>query len=385
MIRVVLWDYIGNASAWANEFLKSDVEIVRTLRPNDADQAEVIMRGDWDYVLIFEKDTRKIFDEILNTIRAMNVTTANIIFAQDNSSWLNNPAAIYSLIDFNKGESSYRALNFLNHRHWHDYTTCTVEGLNYVATSKDDSIIALMYLSGKNFAAEEIKTFHALADKYYNVDDTAGFFLDLGANIGTTGIYFTKRIAPNLKLLAFEPDAENFKLLHANLILNDMMNKAIAVNYGLGEDFDEKIMYKDLKNPGHNNLTEPKNNVPTEKIEIIPLDAYLDEMKIAAQEVKYIWIDTEGFEAQVLLGAKNLLKENPAPIFMEFNPMIWNKSGCLERMVALLKSVGYTHWICIPEFMNGKGGLSPIDKLLNYRDATNWIGSLGDIFLVRSF
>ena len=385
MIRVVLWDYIGDAEKNVGKFLKPNVKIVRTLRPDDADQAEVIMRGDWDYVLIFEKDTRKIFDEILSTIRAMNVDTANIIFAQDTSAWLENPAAIYSLLDFDKGGLLYRWVNFLNQRKWHDYSTCTVEGISYVATAKDDYIISPMYLTGKNFALNNMKTFHALAKKYYNVDERTGFFLDLGANIGTTGIYFTKKIAPNLKLLAFEPDTENFKLLHANLILNDMMNKAIAVNYGLGEDFDEKIMYKDLKNPGHNNLTEPKNNVPTEKIEIIPLDAYLDEMQIAPSEVKYIWIDTEGFEPQVLLGAKNLLKENPAPIFMEFNPTAWNKSGCFERMLVLLKAAGYTHWIHIPTFTDGNKNLFPIDELLGFKDLNYRIGDTGDIFLIKGF
>ena len=385
MIRVVLWDYIGGGLAWAKEFLKTDVEIIRTLRPNDADQAEVIMRGDWDYVLIFEKDTREIFDEVLNTIRAMNLSTENIIFAQEISEWVKNPVAIYSLIDFDKGAVFYRALNFLNHKHWNYYATCTVEGLSYVATSKDEYVIESMYLGGKNHAADEMKTFHTLAKKYYNVDDSTGFFLDLGANIGTTGIYFTKKIAPNLKLLAFEPDAENFKLLNANLILNDMINKSIAVNYGLGEDFEEKIIYRNLINPGGNGMFPYEKNMPTEKIEIIPLDAYFDEMQIAPSEVKYIWIDTEGFEAQVLLGAKNLLRENPAPIFMEFNPMMWNKSGCFEIMIALLKSVGYSHWIYIPEFMKGKENLFPIDTLFDYKDSTYWIGSIGDIFLVRSF
>ena len=385
MIRVVLWDYIGDAEKNVGKFLKPNVKIIRTLRPNDADQAEVIMRGDWDYVLIFEKDTRKIFEEILSTIRAMNVDTENIIFAQDTSAWLENPAAIYSLIDFDKGGLLYRWVNLLNQRKWHDYSTCTVEGISYVATSKDDYVISQMYLKGKNHAEDEMKTFHALAKKYYNVDDSAGYFLDLGANIGTTGIYFTKKIAPNLKLLAFEPDPENFKLLHANLILNDMINKAIAVNYGLGEYFDEKIMYRDLKNPGHNNVTEPKNDVPTEKIEIIPLDAYLDEMQIAAQEVKYIWIDTEGFEPQVLLGAKNLLRENPTPVFMEFNPTAWNKSGFFERMVDLLKAAGYTHWIHIPTFTGGNETLFPIDELLGCKDLSYNIGETGDIFLVRNF
>ena len=229
-----------------------------------------------------------------------------------------------------------------------------------------------------------MKVFHALARKYYKVDDSAGYFLDLGANIGTTGIYFLKNLAPNLKLLAFEPDAENFKLLRVNIILNDLDSKATAVNCGLGDTFDTMTMYRNLQNPGGNGIFPYQDNMPTETIKIMPLDAYFAENKIPARDVKYIWIDTEGFEAQVLLGAKNLLSENPAPIFMEFNPMMWNKSGRFEEMFALLKAVGYTHYIWIPELLKtGEDKLHPIDELLIWRSSDYWIGSLGDIFLVK--
>ena len=384
MIKVVLWDYTGDSAEWAKYFLKDDVEIIRTLKPDDKDQAEFILRGDWDYVLIFEQGSREVFDEILNTIRAMNFPTENIIFAQDTQSWVKNSTAIFALIDIKRGEIIYRGLNFFNHRKWHNYASCTAEGLSYVATSKDDVIITTTYMYGKNHAADEMKIFHALAKKYYSVDDSAGYFLDLGANIGTTGIYFTSKLAPNLKLLAFEPDAENFKLLRVNLILNDLDNKSIAVNCGLGDKFDTMTMYRSLQNPGGNGVFTCQNNMPTAQIKIMPLDSYLAEKKISAREVKYIWIDTEGFEAQVLLGAKNLLSENPAPVFMEFNPMMWNKSGRFEEMIALLKTVGYTNYIWIPELLQtGEDRLHALDELWAWRDSNYWIGDLGDIFLVK--
>ena len=80
-------------------------------------------------------------------------------------------------------------------------------------------------------------------------------------------------------------------------------------------------MYKILNRGG---------NAPTETIKIMPLDGFLAKNKISARNVKYIWIDTEGFEVQVLLGAKNLIANNPAPIFMECNLNAWDKSGPLR-------------------------------------------------------
>ena len=108
MFKVVLWDYVGDSAQWVENFLQKDnVKIIRTLRPNDNDQAEVILRGDWNFVLIFEENTREIFEEMLNTMRAMNFSTENIIFAHDLYSWLNNPAAAYSLINPATGGGVY--------------------------------------------------------------------------------------------------------------------------------------------------------------------------------------------------------------------------------------------------------------------------------------
>ena len=201
-------------------------------------------------------------------------------------------------------------------------------------------ILRVMYTRRVNWAAGEINRFHAPARKYYDVDDSDGYFLDVGANIGTTGIYFTTKTAPNLKLLAFEPDAENFKLLRINTILND--------------------------------------GFPTETVKIMPLDAYFAEQKIAAQDVKYVWIDTEGFEPQVILGAKNLLSENPAPVFMECNLRTWDKSAALEPMPALL-SEHYSHFVHV----QGGDEVYPLDALRTLERPDNPSGQIGDIFLIR--
>ena len=283
MLKVVLWDYTGESEACAKGHLRDDIEIIRTLRPDDPDQAEVIMRGDWDFVLIFEQGQREFFDEIFKIMKAMNVSTKNIIFAKDMCSCLNHPQAVLSL--FKPSAYAYkivqRQYDFFNHKRWYKYTSCSVEGLHYIGTTDDICIIHNMYVFNKSFASN-------LSKKYYGIDDSRGYFLDLGANIGTTGLYFLKNFAPNLKLLAFEPDAENFKLLRINTILNGMEDKVILVNCGLGNKFDEMTMYIDRSNPGYNSVIKFEDRTLTETVKIIPLDSYLAENKIAAQAVKYI-------------------------------------------------------------------------------------------------
>lgn len=388
MFKVVLWDYAGIAAQWCSQFLKTDgVQIVRTLRPDDADQAEVIMRGDWNFVLIFEGNERAVFDEILDTMRAMNLSTENILFANGAGDWLKNPAATYALMDQSAIKFLEPCMTFNNHGKNHRYVAATTEGLQYIGYSSDGTIIYGMYMQDKNYAADEMKIFHALTKKFYGLDDSSGYFLDLGANIGTTCVYFIKKLAPNLKVLAFEPDPETFKLLRANLILNDLDDRTIAVNCGLGDKFDEMTMYIHKENPGGNSLLNYKADAPTETVKVMPLDSYLAENKIAAQDVKYIWIDTEGFEPQVLLGAKNLLAKTFAPIFMETNLLAWKNSGLLDKMIDLLKATGYTHFISIVEFATThEEKIYPIENLafaVNF--AKPPMGQAGDIFLIKNF
>ena len=237
-----------------------------------------------------------------------------------------------------------------------------------------------MYTRRTNFAANEINDFYDLTHKYYDLDDSAGYFLDLGANIGTTVIYFLNKFAPKLKGFAFELVPETFKMLRMNLILNDMEDKVTAVNYGLGDKFDEMTVYKDPADPGATSVVQRRQNmIPAETIKIIPLDSYIAENKISAQDVKYIWIDTEGFEPQVILGAKNLIKENPAPIFAEFNISAWNQTGYFEPLMDLLAE-NYSHFVHIEK---GNEILYPLEAMKTIEPSRNQYGTRGDIFLIR--
>ena len=174
MFKVVLWDYTGESAQWAKNFLKDDVEIIRTLRPDDTDQAEVIMRGDWNFVLIFEKGQRELFEEIFKTMREKNFSTDNIVFANDFHSWLNNPAAVYALLKPEFCDQFYRHWNFFNHRRWHHYIAASAEGLNYVGTAADNFVIRSAYAQSKSHASDELKLFLDLVKKFYGTDDSGG-------------------------------------------------------------------------------------------------------------------------------------------------------------------------------------------------------------------
>ena len=377
MFRVLIWDYTGESKKWCERnFEKTGFEIIHTITPEELIPDILLQKDAWDVLLIFERNMRKNFDV---TIRALKLPLEKVIYALEDRSWLRCPNVVYTLLNDSGGGIIRRSLNFENDRKRHDFIACTAEGLSYVATSQDKYIIRGMYIKGVNHANKNMNTFHSLAQKYYNVDDSAGYFLDLGANIGTTGIYFCKKITPNLKLLSFEPSLKNFNLHRINLILNNLESKATLVKCGLGNKADKLTIYESLTNPGHNNFTEPNDNAPSETVDVITLDSYLAENKISASSVKYIWIDTEGFEPQVLLGAKNLIKENSAPIFMECNLAAWDRLGLFEEMMALLME-HYSHFILI----KGRNEtLYPIKALQTIDRPNSLLGQIGDIFLIK--
>ena len=379
-MKVLVCDYVGNSAQWLQNFtLRGNFEIVETLTP-DSDK-KLMAENFWDYLLIFENGARNIFDTMA---QFMKIDAKKIIYALDWNSWAAHPAAVYSMLNPQGGGYAYRLLTFNTARQFNYFTTCTTkDGFSYISTSNDLTLMRPMYLERKNYAEYDMKLFHALAKKFYGVDDGNGYFLDLGANIGTTGIYFTKKIAPNLKLLAFEPDPENFKLLRANLILNDAEENTVVENYGLGVEEREMTMYRDVTNPGHNGMYSQNEGAASETVKIIPLDKYFDENNLSPAEVKYIWIDTEGFEPQVLMGAQNILRENPAPIFMEFNPQFWQSSGFYDKMLELLSEL-YESFIWSYETMkNSKAVVRPIENLRDFQNSKADFGVLRDIFLIK--
>ena len=356
------------------------------ITPKSKANIHMIEEQKWDWLVIFApfNMTRK-FKEMT---QLANIPEEKVVYAASTTSLGTHEKFVYSIVNLETpfGDAALRACSFYYLRKTGNrYVTCTTaENLSYLATSGDGAVMYNTYTNRKTWAHGDMEIFHRLTKKYYDIDDSSGYFCDWGANIGTTGIYFLKQLTPNLKLLAFEPDKENYKLLQINLLLNELEEKAVTENFGLGMEESEEKFYKVPHNPGGSgmfaNLFEVNGNPESEKIKIISPDKYLAEKNILPEEIKYIWIDTEGFEPQVILGAKNLLEKNPAPIFVEFNPHLWNKSGLYEEMTEFLSRC-YESFILIPEAeKTDSPNLYPIEKLLEFKNNT---GQVGDIFLIR--
>ncbi len=381
--KLLILDATGVSAAWLAEDARADdIEIIQTILLALPDHEQLNLDADWDYLLIFDLEH---IDRFNSLCRSLQIPPERVIYALFPQSWREHPEACRQILAdtgiLRQTTSAYHRMSrFFQERESRDFMTCTVDGVSYVATSADDAIMRCMYVNQKNFAQDEMRLFHQLSQTYYPNLTKPGWFLDLGANIGTTCIYWKKRVE-DVNILAFEPDSMNYRLLLVNLLLNGITENVIAENLGLGASRKTQTLYKNPSNPGGNSILFYENG-PSEEVEIVSLDEYLADSGIDTGDIRYIWIDTEGFEAQVIVGAETLLRERPVPLFMELNPTAWKKSGMYEKMMACLTRC-YSGYILVPEALRGKAEKHDLQELWSYLDVVAALGQQGDIFLIK--
>ncbi|MFA6149734.1 MAG: FkbM family methyltransferase [Chitinophagaceae bacterium] len=194
---------------------------------------------------------------------------------------------------------------------------------------------------------------------FLSIKDTvkgAKVILDIGANIGSTALYFAS-LNTNAKILAFEPHPDTFKRATENIKLNDFKNIDL-INLGLGEEKAQLRLYQvNEHNPGMNRIIAEDRDLPYKIIEVDILDKILDERNIS--KVDFIKLDVEGFEYSVLAGAANTLKSHPV-LFIELDDNnLKENNRSAKELIDLLSSAGYKQFL-------RADNMSEIDKKQNF-------------------
>jgi len=150
--------------------------------------------------------------------------------------------------------------------------------------------------------------------------------VDVGANVGKYTI-LASFVNPKSEIYSIEPDKSNFDVLLKNIELNNLKN-IIGLNIGMGEEEGRGKLYnsrgESKVNCGGSSFMDKCGNF--EIVDIGTLDNTFTEIDL-------IKIDTEGYELEILKGAKMLLtKGNIKKIILEVND---------ERIITLLNNYGY--------------------------------------------
>lgn len=236
-----------------------------------------------------------------------------------------------------------------------------------------------MYINKNNWSENDMKAYHYLAKKYYPNRKENGYFIDCGANIGTTCIYFKKELDDKIKILAFEPLKENYDFFRINSILNGIEKDIIIEKLALSNESCKMNIHKNEINPGGTGFFDDKGQ-GDEIVDLVSLDDYFVQHNLEADDLKYMWIDTEGFEPQVLEGARSLLTSGNIPLYMEFNPYKYKINKTYENFVNLIETI-YKKVIFIPEIIKGNEILHSVSELWNFKDKDEKF--LMDIFFIQ--
>jgi FkbM family methyltransferase len=206
---------------------------------------------------------------------------------------------------------------------------------NISVSSKDWFVGRLGYLQGQ-FGLEPME--HVRKILTAQTSRAPGRLLvDVGANIGTTSITFL-RMGLFQRALAFEPEPRNLALLKRNLAQNALRDRVTIHEVALSQKTGEAMLALSEVNFGDHQLMMGSNSERrrTITVPLVQLDDVLAESHIAPAEIGLLWMDAQGHEFDILLGARSVLEQR-VPIVTEFWPGGLRKANSSpERLLELI-------------------------------------------------
>lgn len=172
---------------------------------------------------------------------------------------------------------------------------------------------------------QQRKVFEEKVSLLYRFIREEGFtqFIDVGANVGFISI-LAKLAAPDLHVIALEPDPRLVELMHRNIARLDLENIQV-INAIVGEESCPRASFS--LNP-HSSLDNRVNVSGWQKtlLPMVRLDQVLHDRGIAGKT--FFKIDVQGFEHMVLRGCEPWLRAHRDwMIKMEFAPGLLRSQG----------------------------------------------------------
>jgi FkbM family methyltransferase len=214
----------------------------------------------------------------------------------------------------------------------------------FILSASDKVIARDVFIEKSPFDFDKFKLGVSLLDP--NHQRTT--LIDIGANIGTICIpAITRELFKHA--IAIEPEPLNFKLLKANVVINDLSEKIELHNIALGPIQDDVVVfelsdinYGDHRVQGNNEGPEILNEHARKKIKVKSTTLNHLAKAITPSDV-VVWMDVQGYEGYVLAGASDFLSKQ-VPICLEFWPYGLNRSGCYPQLKSALIKNGYKYF-----------------------------------------
>jgi FkbM family methyltransferase len=156
---------------------------------------------------------------------------------------------------------------------------------------------------GKNLSNIEELHYEIYKMKYV-YPEKGDFIFDIGAYVGDTAAFFAHYIGENGKIYSFEPIKANYDKLKENIVENSLENIVIPINSGCGKKTELMGAISVTDGAPWSFLTEENGS---ESVNVMAIDDFITSNNI--EKVDYIKMDVEGYERDVILGAKQSIKK----------------------------------------------------------------------------
>jgi FkbM family methyltransferase len=142
--------------------------------------------------------------------------------------------------------------------------------------------------------------------------------LDVGANIGYYTALALSIMKGNGRIIALEPDPENFSFLLKTVAANGGGNVE-CIQKAASDHAGSMTLFTNSNNRGDNRLYANQLATSTCEVEVTPIDALLGGMGVPS--VDFIKIDVQGYEGHVLAGMRETIRNSPRlTLLSEFWP-----------------------------------------------------------------
>ena len=248
------------------------------------------------------------------------------------------------------------------------YISVQADGLSFFFSNTDQAILNYIVENKKIWAKDEMDF---VLGYYGSISAHPSTVIDIGANVGTSVVYFRDKLGEGSRFYAVEPVTENFNLLNANCAVNGF-NDIKAFRLGISEAAGEANMDINPNNMGNckiagtdsDRLVQNENDETYvgESVKLITLDSFVSENGISAGSKTLFWIDVEGHEPEVFKGGMNSFRDSDTVVFMEFNPRLYKHNGRYDSFLNDIKEC-FGRFICYEQFEPGKYDFRDIGEI----------------------
>lgn len=135
--------------------------------------------------------------------------------------------------------------------------------------------------------------------------------IDVGAHIGTYSIPKSIDVGNTGRIIACEPDKQNFTVLEKNVLINKLKN-IVLIKKAISET-NKKIKLVSTKDPMLSTINEKESDGII--VDCTNLDSLISELNL--DNVDWIKIDAEGHEISILYGSKYILEKFKPKLIIE--------------------------------------------------------------------